>query len=61
MPAVKHERVQAAQCRRQRADFANDPIDEELDRLGGQRAVTGQKTSRTSLLTPEIPSKPDFL
>ena len=45
MPAVKTERVQAAQCRRERADLANDAIDEELDRLGRQGAITGQENA----------------
>jgi hypothetical protein len=56
----EHERLETAQGSDQRAQLANDAVDEKRDRLlapGSEEA----RRARMSEEIPDTPSRPDFL
>ena len=57
--AGEHDRVEAAERRRQRAELALDPVDEQIDRQRRARIASRRATSRMSLDMPDTPSRPD--
>ena len=54
----EHQRVESTERCRERAELAANPVDEQVERLGGPR-VGLASSARMSLEIPETPSSPD--
>ena len=57
----EHDRVEAAQRGGERAEFAPDPVDEQIDRLRARAVVDCEQRRACRCDMPDTPSSPDCL
>ena len=58
-PPGEYQSIDAAQGRDQRADFARDPVNEQIDCLAGLRGRANARKVRMSDEMPDTPNNPD--